>query len=146
MKTNESHESIGRWSLDTFGPGDDPKVLTRRILAETLEACFAGGMSLSEVMDMAGAANLKARGEYGLNAIDFDGDPARVTIHRAITPQMAGAIPGELADVYVTVATAAMRLGIDLQAEVDRKMAINRGRSWKCFGDGTGQHLKAPQP
>lgn len=34
------------------------------------------------------------------------------------------------------------RLGTTLGAEVDRKMAINRGRLWNLTGDGHGYHAK----
>jgi hypothetical protein len=31
--------------------------------------------------------------------------------------------------------------GVNLQEEVNRKMAINRQRKWKLDGTGTGQHV-----
>ena len=46
----------------------------------------------------------------------------------------------ECADVYIMLVRVAEALGGDLQAEVDRKMAINRARSWDVDGNGHGQH------
>lgn len=37
---------------------------------------------------------------------------------------------------------AATELGVDVQAEIDRKMAVNRARSWKLDGTGHGYHVK----
>lgn len=48
----------------------------------------------------------------------------------------------EIADVVIVLSGMAEQLGIDLQAEIDRKMAINRARKWATAGDGTGRHVK----
>ena len=55
-----------------------------------------------------------------------------------------GALPAEAADVLITLYRVAHCAGFDLQAEVDRKMSINRARKWRSNGDGTGQHIKEP--
>jgi len=49
---------------------------------------------------------------------------------------------GECADVLITLYRLASALDIDLHAEVDAKMAINRARKWRSNGDGTGQHVR----
>jgi len=131
MTTNETFESIGRWSLDTFGPGDDPKVHVGRILDETLEAAYAAGLDFDEILRRASKAGDKAHREFGNLPL---ADAKRA---------MRKALPGELADIVVTVAAAASRIEVDIPAEVHRKMAVNRARKWKCFGDGTGQHIKS---
>lgn len=48
----------------------------------------------------------------------------------------------EMADVVIVLSGMAEQLGIDLQAEINRKMAINRARKWQVNGDGTGRHIK----
>ena len=50
--------------------------------------------------------------------------------------------PSEVADVLIVLYGVAQALGVDLHAEVDKKMAINRGRKWKVAGDGTGHHVR----
>lgn len=48
----------------------------------------------------------------------------------------------EIADVVIILYRAAWRLGGDLHAEIDRKMAINRAREWNLDGSGHGYHVK----
>ena len=46
----------------------------------------------------------------------------------------------EMADVVIVLYRAATRLGVDLHQEIDRKMAVNRGRKWQLDGSGCGYH------
>lgn len=48
----------------------------------------------------------------------------------------------EIADVMIVLYRLADRLGTDLHAEIDRKMAKNRGRTWRLSGDGHGYHVR----
>ena len=48
--------------------------------------------------------------------------------------------PEEIADIAIMLFQVAYLHGIDLQAEVDRKMAINRARSWERGPSGDWQH------
>lgn len=48
----------------------------------------------------------------------------------------------EVADVVIVLQRLATRLGIDLWAEVERKMLVNRGRTWKMDGTGHGYHVR----
>lgn len=48
----------------------------------------------------------------------------------------------ECADVLICLYRVAERLGVDLHAEVDRKMAINRARKWSLDGHGHGYHVE----
>lgn len=48
----------------------------------------------------------------------------------------------EIADVLIVLYRLATRLGVDLHAEVDRKMAVNRAREWKRDGSGHGYHVR----
>jgi hypothetical protein len=51
---------------------------------------------------------------------------------------------GEAADVVIVLFRLAERMGFDLLAEVDRKMAVNRARRWEVDKSGCGQHVRAP--
>jgi NTP pyrophosphatase (non-canonical NTP hydrolase) len=50
-------------------------------------------------------------------------------------------IAEEVADVQIVLYVLAGRLGIDLDAEVNSKMQINRARKWRLDGSGCGQHV-----
>lgn len=51
----------------------------------------------------------------------------------------------EIADVVIVLYRAAWRLGVDLHAEIDRKMAINRKRVWTTDKTGHGYHVREKQ-
>jgi NTP pyrophosphatase (non-canonical NTP hydrolase) len=48
----------------------------------------------------------------------------------------------EIADVIIVLYRLATRLGCDIAEEIDRKMAINRGRKWNVTKDGHGYHVR----
>ena len=48
----------------------------------------------------------------------------------------------EVADVVIVLCRLATRMGFDLMDEVDRKMAINRSRTWNLTKDGHGYHVR----
>lgn len=48
----------------------------------------------------------------------------------------------EIADVVICLFVAASRLGVDLQAEIDAKMKINRKREWRVDESGCAYHVK----
>ena len=48
----------------------------------------------------------------------------------------------ELADVVICLFVAASKMGVDLQAEIDAKMKINRGRTWRRDERGCVYHVK----
>ena len=47
----------------------------------------------------------------------------------------------EAADVVILLHRLTGILGLELNEQVDAKMAINRARKWKTTGDGTGSHV-----
>ncbi len=49
----------------------------------------------------------------------------------------------ETADVFILLYRVATLCGFDVNEAVDRKMQINRGRTWARKGDGTGSHIKS---
>lgn len=63
---------------------------------------------------------------------------------RALTTDdgAAGSAADEAADVLIVLYRLADRMGFDLADEVDRKMAINRGRTWGRDGSGHGYHIR----
>ena len=48
----------------------------------------------------------------------------------------------EVADIFIVLYRVAERLGVDIHAEVQRKMAINRARRWNLDGSGHGYKTK----
>lgn len=48
----------------------------------------------------------------------------------------------ELADIVIVLYRLAWRLGINLHDEIDRKMAVNRTRTWSKDGTGHGYHVR----
>jgi hypothetical protein len=50
--------------------------------------------------------------------------------------------PVEGADVIIVLMRLFERMGTTWQAEVDKKMAINRARTWVLDGEGHGSHVK----
>ncbi|SDE48471.1 DUF550 domain-containing protein [Kordiimonas lacus] len=48
----------------------------------------------------------------------------------------------ETADIAILLYRLMELNGLDLGAEVTKKMAENRARTWRAKGDGTGSHIK----
>ena len=48
----------------------------------------------------------------------------------------------EIADVVIVLSRLCTELGVDIQAEIDRKMEINRARVWKKDNTGHGYHVR----
>jgi hypothetical protein len=48
----------------------------------------------------------------------------------------------EVADIFIVLYRVATRLGVDIHAEIERKMANNRKREWKLDGSGHGYHVR----
>jgi NTP pyrophosphatase (non-canonical NTP hydrolase) len=61
-------------------------------------------------------------------------------LEQAIAAGDLGEAGLEAADVVIVLHRLAALAGHDLAEQVDVKMAINRARSWKSAGDGTGEH------
>jgi NTP pyrophosphatase (non-canonical NTP hydrolase) len=127
---NETQDSIGRWNVDTFGPADPLGTQhARRVLMEVVELCLAVGMNRLEMVETVCEVSRKAG--KGLETV--------------LMPE-PGKVPGEAADVLITLWGFAHRRGIDLGEETDKKMKTNRERVWKLNGDGTAQHVAGPGP
>ena len=117
---NETQQSVGEWIDQTF-PGTDPESPRKsiRALEEMVELCLASGATQTDVIEAISKA-------------------IRATPH---SPQPEK-IAEEAADVLIVLYGVAHMRGFDLQAEIDRKMAVNRSRQWAARGDGTGYHIK----
>lgn len=48
----------------------------------------------------------------------------------------------EVADIIIVLCRLAQRMGFDIEAEIDRKMEINRKRQWNVDKDGHGYHVR----
>lgn len=48
----------------------------------------------------------------------------------------------EIADILIVLCRVAERLGVSIESEVYKKMAINRAREWKKDGTGHGYHVR----
>ena len=52
----------------------------------------------------------------------------------------------EMADVVMCLCRLADRMGIDLESEVKKKLAINKQREWRLDGNGHGYNLHGGLP
>jgi NTP pyrophosphatase (non-canonical NTP hydrolase) len=86
-----------------------------------------GDETFGKVSDLS-ALVARARGE--LDELD-----------QAIAANDTAEIGREAADVVILLHRLVALAGMDLAAEVDAKMAVNRARKWKPAGDGTGGHV-----
>ncbi|MBP3127342.1 MazG nucleotide pyrophosphohydrolase domain-containing protein [Thalassospira sp. ER-Se-21-Dark] len=59
----------------------------------------------------------------------------------AVQDRDIGEIGKEAADVLILLYRLADQFDLDLDQEVQAKMAINRSRTWVSKGDGTGSHV-----
>jgi NTP pyrophosphatase (non-canonical NTP hydrolase) len=127
-ENRETQGSIGRWARDTFPGGDDlsPRHCFR-LLEEVVELCLAAGASHDDVYVTADIAGEAARKKSGAGYLES----------RTETPER---IAEEMADCAIVLDVLAERRGVDLRAEVDKKMSINRARRWRANRDGTGYH------
>jgi NTP pyrophosphatase (non-canonical NTP hydrolase) len=59
----------------------------------------------------------------------------------AVADRDISEIGKEASDVLILLYRLVDQFGLDLDAELDAKMAINRARKWSSKGDGTGSHI-----
>lgn len=86
-----------------------------------------GDETFGEVKDLA-ALVLRARGELD-------------ELAEAVRAGDMAEAGREAADVVILLHRLVALAGMDLNEQVDAKMAINRVRKWKAAGDGTGGHV-----
>ncbi|MBO6771366.1 MULTISPECIES: nucleotide pyrophosphohydrolase [Thalassospira] len=71
-------------------------------------------------------------------------DRAMLEMHElgdAIDQRDLSEIGKEAADVMILLYRLMDQFGLELGAQCDAKMAINRSRNWQSKGDGTGSHI-----
>lgn len=122
---NETQSTIGQWARDTFPGGDDlsPRHCIR-LLEEVCELCLAAGAQPADLYRVCSADRPNGQAWFESR------------------PESPERVARELADVAIVIAVIAERRGVDLAAEVDAKMALNRRRVWRSNGDGTGYHVR----
>ena len=126
MAEHETQKSIAAWAKATFPGGNDRShVHPLRLLEEAVELCRATGANRIEIASTVNRIMGKFTDPYR------DPEPAKV--------------PAEIADVAILLDVLADRWEVDLQAEKNAKMKINRARIWICHGDGTGHHVPTPR-
>ncbi|WP_375188429.1 hypothetical protein [Sphingobium yanoikuyae] len=91
-------------------------------------------------------------GEWASQTFGDAGSNARVVaraneemaelLRAATSDQPVEQLGVEAADVVIILARLCFRNGMDLWDEVEKKMAINRGRVWKRDGTGHGYHVR----
>ena len=86
-----------------------------------------GDATFGEVKDLAALVS-RARGELD-------------ELEEAIRARDMAEAGREAADVVILLHRLVALAGMDLNEQVDAKMAINRARTWKAAGDGTGGHV-----
>lgn len=130
----ETQDTVHEWISETF-PGADPESPRKsiRALEEMVELCLACGAKYRDIQ-IAVASVLEK-------------DGAMMSLLGGVMDIAGGThepdkVPAEAADVLIVLYGLAGMRGIDLHAEVDKKMQINRSRRWKANGDGTGYHIR----
>lgn len=86
-----------------------------------------GDATFGEVKDLAALVS-RARGELD-------------ELEQAVRAGDMAEAGREAADVVILLHRLVALAGMDLNEQVDGKMAINRARTWKAAGDGTGGHV-----
>ena len=76
-----------------------------------------------------------------LIAARANAEMAELLIETALRPEGSAVALEECADIVIALYRLASMCGGDLQAAVDRKMAINVNRIWRTNGNGVGWHV-----
>lgn len=160
----ETQQSISDWANTTFGPsGSDLRVWARtnEELAELLRLLTTDGFDWPKAAEEAAdtlivlcrlgvrvGANLDFRGQSVNLSLVGLGLNAHAWLHSVAKDLEIGNQGGAAASLVQVVAALCQiirTLGRDPQAEIDRKMEINRAREWRLDGSGHGYHVKAGQ-
>lgn len=128
---NETQRSICDWGLETFGVSGSALTTATRMNVEVAELLTDLGGVVDPLLDDLLRAN---------NAL------AEAISNRANALEREGLLPDrspngkECCDVQVILYQVAERCGLKLAEETDRKMAINRARTWRRLPTGRFQH------
>lgn len=105
---------------------------------------MAGGILQRETQASVSSWATDTFGPAGSNArVAARANEEMAELLRALTVEDTNpaAVP-EIADIVIILYRLADRFGVDLHEEVDRKMEINRARSWSKDGTGHGYHVR----
>jgi NTP pyrophosphatase (non-canonical NTP hydrolase) len=124
----ETQESISKWAEDTFGPVGCNLRVAVRALEEMIELLY--------ILCPRQRADLQLL----IESIEIDSISLRQASGTAsnIDDPKAGE---EMADVIIVLSRLADRMGSNLGLEVNKKMAINRSRTWALDNTGHGYHV-----
>lgn len=166
--TCETQETIEAWANLTFGPNRTVPVMLARATQEMAELLLAVHQVTPDLdriaMECADVCIVLCRPSALLghditvimNHIGFDG--SRGFLRHAITANSRLAqcvahynepnffLPFVLDDIVTQMGQCCAAAGRILGVMVSKKMSINKGRVWKLFGDGTGQHIDLASP
>lgn len=165
---SETQQSITQWIEETFGVASDARILARanEEMAELLKGVASGESPAKLAEECADvlivlcplAQRLATALCYPRRIKEDDVRPyaqyANLGLALAIYRTASGAttssidhaeMDAHLRDCVGHLSDLAFSLGSSLQAEVEKKMARNRSRTWKRDGTGCGYHVKEGQ-
>jgi NTP pyrophosphatase (non-canonical NTP hydrolase) len=120
----ENQTTVGEWADQTFGKADHPWRRPLRLLEEVAELCIVSGANRDEMVGrLAEVIEKNGLTHYGRRRLI---DSSKV--------------PEEIGDCRIVLNTISHEYGVDEDLERDRKMMINRGRTWNITAAGVGQH------
>ena len=126
---SETTRSIGKWSLETFGKPRDPAAFIGRALEEFVEL-------IGDYMEVP-----ENKRSFFDSSLDVMSVVAKYLKDIAVFKQADRLAHTESADIRIFLEHFNYALGVDGQAEVEKKMEINRGREWNIDpNSGTAQH------
>lgn len=127
----ETQRSICNWGTETFGVSGSALGTATRMNVEVAELLADLGGVVDPLLDDLLRCN---------NAL------AEAISNRANALEREGLLPDrtpngkECADVQIILFQVAERCGLKLTEETDRKMAVNRARTWRLLPTGRFQH------
>lgn len=133
----ETQRTITEWGWATFGQ-HHPTSLAARMNVEVAEL-------LSELAGASSDPTLRHLGTTLLHVAEaFCARANQLQDERGlglVSPGAGRRAADECADNFVVLVQVASALGVDLPELVDKKMLVNRARTWQKRDDGRHQHV-----
>ena len=133
----EDQGTVSRWAEETFGAVNGKQSDSLQRLRDAVERIEHAGNEICLHPNIPGG-NLRV----AVRALEEMAELVEKLVRNDNDPL---ARP-EIADVHIILCRLSDRLGGDMLADVDAKMAINRRRTWKADGTGHGYHVREPEP
>lgn len=160
--SHETQKTITNWADETFGPVNNNFRVAARAneeMAELLRALSVGDeeKAREEAADVVIVlARLATRLERKLfpptwpehnskrptNYATLANNDMSWLLMRLEMDQNSIDAHGDIWNIVSLMHAICIRLGTDLQTEIDKKMAVNRARTWKLDGSGHGYHVR----